>query len=209
MTISLEQLALLFVSLFTLYSPLSNVGAYASLTAHLTRADQKHLALRVFLNALAVMLVFVWAGEVLFDVLGVTSDTLRVAGGIALMAAGLPMMLGTRRAEDPGDVSETADWRDIAVVPMTFPLSIGGTTAAYLVTASGLATGVADLLAISGVVLAFAVVILATHWVSPPLAARLSPQGRGLLGRVGGVILVAISVDLVTGGLRGLLPGLA
>lgn len=209
MTISPEQLGLLFVSLFTLYSPLSNVGAYASLTAHLSRADQKRLARRVFLVALAVMLVFVWAGDVLFDVLGVTSDTLRVAGGIALMAAGLPMMLGTRPAEDPGDVSEATDWRDLAVIPMTFPLSVGGTTAAYLVTASGLAGGVADLLAISGVVLAFAGVILATHWLSPPLAARLSPQGRALLARVGGVILVAISVDLVTGGLRGLLPGLA
>ncbi len=209
MTLTPEQLGLLFVSLFTLYSPLSNVGAYAGLTQHLTRADQKRIARRVFVNVVGVMLVFVWAGELLFEVLGVTSDTLRVAGGIALMAAGLPMMLGARKAEDPGEVTDAADWRAIVVVPMTFPLSVGGTTAAYLVTASGLSSNIVDLLAISGVVVAFALVIFATHWFSPPLAQRLSPQGRDVLSRVGGIILVAISVDLVAGGLRGLLPGLA
>lgn len=209
MSISPEQLGLLFVSLFTLYSPLSNVGAYAGLTSHLAREDQKRIAWRVFGNVLAIMLVLVWGGQVLFDVLGVTSDTLRVAGGIALMAAGLPMMLGARQAEDPGDVSAKRGWRDLVVVPMTFPLSVGGTTAAYLVTASGLASSLVDLLAISGVVVAFALVILATHWLSPPLAARLSPQGREVLNRVGGIVLVAISVDLVAGGLRELLPGLA
>jgi multiple antibiotic resistance protein len=86
--ISSETLGLLFVSLFTLYSPLSDVGAYASLTEHLSRRDQKRIAWRVLRNVVVIMLVFVWAGDLLFEVLGVSSDTLRVTGGIALMAAG-------------------------------------------------------------------------------------------------------------------------
>ena len=81
--------------------------------------------------------------------------------------------------------------------------------AAYLVTASATAVNLADLLAISGVVVAFALVIFITHWFSPPLANQLGPQGRDVLNRVGGIVLVAISVDLFTTGLRNLLPGLA
>lgn len=209
MTLSAQSLGLLFVSLFTLYSPLSNVGAYASLTAHLDRRDQKRIAWRVLLYVLVVMLVFVWSGEILFEVLGVTSDTVRVAGAIALLSAGLPMMLGTSHDADPGDVADRRTWNELVLVPMTFPMSVGGTTASYLVTASAASENFADLLAISGVVVAFALVIFTTHWLSPPLAKRLSPQGRDILNRVGGIVLVAISVDLFAGGLKNLLPGLA
>lgn len=209
MEINLETLGLLFVSLLTLYSPLSNVGAYAGLTAHLSRADQKRVAWTVLRNVVLAMLVFVWAGDLLFEVLGVNADTLRIAGAIALFSAGLPMMMGTDQPPTASEKPSEGSWRDIVVVPMTFPMSIGGTTAAYLVTASGLASNVVDLVAISGVVLAFAAVIFATHWFSPPLAARLRPQGRVVLNRVGGIVLVAIAVDLFAGGLSSLLPGLA
>ncbi|MCB0168692.1 MAG: MarC family protein [Anaerolineae bacterium] len=206
MTITLQELFLLFVSLFTLYSPLSNVGAYASLVGHFPRVDQKKLAFRIFINVLIVMLLFVWVGEFLFDILGVNSFSLSIAGGIALMVAGLPMMLGKREPEEVEESEEPQNWREIVVIPMTFPLSMGGTTAAYIVTASSFARNALDLLAISVVVVLFGVVIWLTHLLSPPLAARLSPQSRRVLSRIGGIILVAIAIQLFAGGLKGLFP---
>jgi len=121
----------------------------------------------------------------------------------------LPMMLGSNPAEKAEDGVKAQSWREISVIPMTFPMSIGGTTAAYIVTASSFASNVVDLLAISVVVALFGVVIWLTHFFSPPLAARLSPQSRAILGRLGGIILVAISVQLLVGGLKGLFPILA
>lgn len=209
MTLSAQALGLLFVSLVTLYSPVSNVGANASLTAHLDRADQRRLAFRVLINVLIAMLVFVWSGEALFEILGVSADTVRVAGAIALMSAGLPMMLGTSPAADVEATSELASWSELAVVPMTFPMSMGGSTVAYLVTASSVSANFQDLLAISGVGVGFALVIFATHWFSAPLANKLSPQGRNVLNRIGGIVLVAIAIDAAAAGIRNLLPGLA
>lgn len=209
MTVTFQQLLLLFVALFTLYSPLSNVGPYASLVGHFPRADQKRIANAVFLNALVVMLALVWVGELLFDVLGVNSNSLSVTGGIALMIAGVPMMLGSGKPDKDVAPRETRGWREMSVVPMTFPMSIGGTTAAYVVSASGFGTNTVDLLAISGVVVIFGVVIWLTHLFSPPLAAKLNPQGRLVLNRVGGIILVTLSVQLLANGLKGLFPSLA
>ena len=206
MSVTLQELFLLFVSLFTLYSPLSNVGAYASLVGHFPRSDQKQLAFRVFTNVLIVMLLFVWVGEFVFDILGVNSFSLSIAGAIALMVAGLPMMLGKDEPEEIDANNESQTWREMAVIPMTFPLSIGGTTAAYIVTASSFARNTLDLLAISVVVVLFGGVIWLTHLLSPPLAAKLSPQARRVLSRLGGIILVAIAVQLLAGGLKGLFP---
>ena len=206
MTMTLQQLLLLFVSLLTLYSPLSNVGPYASLVGHFPRAEQKKLAAVVFVNCLVVMLLFVWVGEGLFTVLGINSNSLSVTGGIALMIAGLPMMLGMSKPKKVEEDREPKTWRQMAVLPMTFPMSIGGTTAAYIVSASGFARNVLDLVAISVVVVLFGVVIWLTHLFSPPLAAKLNPQGRAILTRIGGINLVTISVQLLANGLEGLFP---
>lgn len=208
MTVTIQDLILFFVALFTLFSPLSNIGPFATLVGHLPREDQKKLAFAVFKNVLLVMILFVWIGQLLFDVLGVNSYSLSVAGGIALMSAGLPMMLGKDKPEEVEEEKEPQDWRDMAVIPMTFPMSIGGTTAAYIVTASGFAKNTIDLLAISIVVVLFAVVIWLTHLWSPPLANKLSPQSQKVLSRLGGIVLVAIAVQLFAGGLKGLFPGL-
>lgn len=122
------------------------------------------------------------------------------------MIAGLPMMLGTSKPEEIKEGQELKTWREMTVIPMTFPMSIGGTTAAYVVSASGFAQNTIDLLAISVVVLLFAVVIWLTHLFSPPLAARLNPGSRSVLNRIGGIILVTIAVQLIANGLTGLFP---
>jgi len=204
MTMSLQQLLTLFVALFTLYSPLSNIGPYASLVGHFSRPDQKKLAFAVFINVLAVLLLSAWIGEVLFDVLGVNESSLSVTGGIALMIGGLPIMLGAGKSKEaePGEVSH--NWRDMAVTPMTFPMSIDGTFAAYVVSATALSQNVIDLVAISIVVLLFGIVVWLTHLFSPPLVDRLSPQAGVILSRIGGIVLVAIAVQLLADGVKGL-----
>ena len=212
MTMTLEQLLVLFTALFTLFSPAANVGPFAALVGHLPRADQRKLARGVFLNVVIVLIVFVWAGEFLLNLLGVTPDTLSVAGGIALFIAGLPMMLkGAKEPEGEEEAiaearEQAQGWRSMVVVPMTFPMSIGGTTASYVVSATGYAQNTIDLLAISVVVLLFCVVVWLTHLFSPPIGKALGPGGRDILTRVGGIVLVAIAVQLVASGLRGLFP---
>ncbi len=209
MTITLQQLALFFVALFTLFSPLSNVGPYSSLMSHLTRADQKKLAFAVGMNVAVVTVLFVWAGELLFKILGVNTPSLTIAGGIALIIAGLPMMLGTNRLNEAGSDEPAKSWREMSVLPMTFPMSMGGTTVGYVVTAAGYAKNLGDLVAISVVCILFAFVVLCTIYLSPPVASRLPPQAQLVLGRVSGIVLVAISIQLFASGLKGLFPVLA
>ena len=125
------------------------------------------------------------------------------------MIAGLPMMLGTSKPEEVEEDEVAQDWRSMAVIPMTFPMSIRGTTAAYIVSASGIAQIGIDLLAISFVIVLFGLVIWLTHLFSPPLAAMLNPQARVILNRIGGIILITISVQLLANGIKGLFPALA
>lgn len=215
MTLALTQLLVLFTALVSLFSPVANIGPFAALVGHLPREDQRRIAWGVFLNSAMVLLLFVWVGELIFNVLGVTPPSRSVTGGIALFIAGMPMMLrGAKQQDVESDAQEREavegrDWRSMVIVPMTFPMSIGGTTAAYVVSATGFAENALDLLAISVVVLLFCIVVGLTHLLAPPIGNAVGPGGRDILTRVGGIILVAIAVQLVAGGLKGLFPILA
>lgn len=212
MTLTIQDLLILLTALVGLFSPFSNIGPYASLIGHFPRSDQRKIARGVFIYALIVLLVFVWAGQIIFEILGVTPEALMVTGGIALMIAGLPMMIGpgnNKADESERSEVEKADWRSMVAVPMTFPMSIGGTDAAYVVTGSSFANNYIDMLAISVVIVIFCGIIWTTLFFSPLLAARLSPLGRDILNRVGGIILVTIAVQLLADGLKGLFPLLA
>jgi len=209
MTMSLQQLLTLFVALFTLYSPLSNIGPYATLVGHFSRPDQKKLALAVFIYVSAVLLLSAWGGEVLFEVLGVNEASLSLTGGIGLMIGAIPIMLGTDKPDETESGKGTQNWRDIAFTPITFPISIDGAFAAYVVAATTFSKNVIDLVAISIVVVLFGAVVGLTLFFSPPLVAKSSPQTGVILSRVGGIVLVAIAVQLIADGVKGLLPLLA
>ncbi len=209
MTLTGEQLLTLFVALFSLFSPFANIGPFAGLVNHFPREEQIKISRGVFINAVVILLVFVWAGELIFEILGVTSHALGLVGAVALFRAGMPMMTDGNKEESRMDLIESRekqDWRSIVAIPMTFPMSIGGTTAAYVVSATGLATNITDLMALSVVVVAFAVVVWMTHYFSPPLASRLSPAGRDILTRVGGIILLSIAFGLMANSLKGFFP---
>ena len=211
MTMTFEQLLVFFTALVSLFSPLANIGPFAGLVGHFPRDEQKKIARGVFINTIVVLLILVWAGEVIFQVLGVTPHALSLVGGIALFRAGMPMMSnGTKEDANVDEVdAKRQDWRSMVAVPMTFPMSIGGTTAAYVVSGTAFARNAADLAAISVVIVLFAVVIWLTHYFSPPLTSRLSPAGRDIVTRVGGIILLAIALGLMANGLKGFFPGLA
>ena len=209
MTMSATQLLPIFLALVTLFSPPAAVGPLAALYSAFDRPDQRRIALATFRNCAVGLLVFVWTGGLLFEVLGVTTDGLRFTSGMAVVAAGFPMMVRGRKsiAGYDGDGAPNS-WREVVVVPMTFPMSIGPATAAYIVSASAPAQNALDLLAISGVVLGAAGVIYLTHLFAPLIFRVLGEAGRDLLTAVGGIVLTTIGVSLIAESVLNFFPGL-
>jgi multiple antibiotic resistance protein len=151
-----------------------------------------------------VLIISAWIGQWLLEVLGVTVSGLTVAGGIALLLTGLPLMLnGTNRQPTKDDIveaSEQEDWRSIVVVPLTFPLSVGGATAAIVIATASRWDTVPNLTAITLVCALMALIVFATHYFSGPIAEKLSPGNMDILARLSGVVLVAIAAQLLVRG---------
>ena len=91
----------------------------------------------VFIAAI-ILSGFAYAGEFIFSKLGISLDSLRIAGGIMLFIIGLNMVFEKRtekRKDRAEEVLETTkDPEDISVFPMGIPMIAGpGTMASLLI----------------------------------------------------------------------------
>ncbi|MCO1659884.1 MarC family protein [Pseudonocardia humida] len=180
-----EQPLLLFLALFALYSPIAALPSYFPVVGRLGLGDQRRLAIGLFVNVVVFAMVALWLGEPLLELLGVSTAALTTTGGIALRYEGVALMRGTaehptvdpaelpkRPVDAPGAASvaqaETGVWRKYVLVPITFPLAVGGTTFAFFVAFRAEADSTLDVVGLSvagllyAAVTAIAVTILAS-----------------------------------------------
>ena len=205
MTIPIGELILLATSLFSIFSPPAAIGPIATVSGEYPRAAQRRMAIQVAVSYAVVLVIAAWVGQWLLEILGVTIAGLTATGGLALLLAGLPLMLEGRKRQPTEEQVEEAgqerDWRSVIIVPLTFPLSVGGATAAIVITSASRYDSVPALLAISAVCLLMAIVVGLTHLLAPLVAQRLSPQNMDILTRVSGIVLTAIAFQLLARGL--------
>jgi multiple antibiotic resistance protein len=207
-----QNAIVLFVGLLTLFNPPSAVGAYISLMREAPPEVQHRVALRVAVGYVVTLILLAWIGRKLLVLLGISLPALRLAGGLILLRAALPMVSARekspRGASHPAATAEEA--RALEVVPLMFPLSLGGASFATVIGASGGRPYDAFLwtLTVSIVCMLMGVVVWATFRAAPVIGRRLRPGGIGILTALGGIILVCIGLQIITLALGDLLPGL-
>lgn len=216
MSSSVDLGILLFVTLFALYSPLAALSSYLPIVGRLPLPDRTRLAVGLFTYVLIFAMASIWVGEPLLEVLGISTAALSVTGGIALLYASIPMMRGltdpallgdgaaTEAAgadeADRGDDTAGESWRRVLFTPVTFPLTVGGTTFGILVAFTAQTEGAADQIAVTIAGVAYAAMTGITLWAAGHLDRRLSDRSRGTLERIAGILLTAIGVTLLASG---------
>jgi multiple antibiotic resistance protein len=202
-----NEAVLMFIALVTLYSPLAALPSYMPIVGRFPARDQHRLALGLFAYAVVFVLAAIWVGEVLLDVLGISTAALTATGGIALMFESVPLMLNMHPAvPDTDDTTEAGDadvsggWRSVLLLPITFPLTVGGATFAVLVGFAATSHGIGDrgMLTIAGV--AYAAITGLTLYTAGHAHRRASPRAREMLDRIAGILLTAIAAMLLASG---------
>lgn len=221
---SLDLGVLLFVTLFALYSPLAALSSYLPIVGRLPRPERTRLAVGLFTYVLIFAMASIWVGEPLLEVLGISTAALSVTGGIALLYASIPMMRGLtdpalagatadampdsasaadgdRPSDaDAGPAPEGESWRRVLFTPVTFPLTVGGTTFGILVSFAAQADAAADHVSVTVAGLAYAALTGITLYAAGHLDRRLTDRSRGTLERIAGILLTAIGVSLLASG---------
>jgi multiple antibiotic resistance protein len=185
-----------FITLVVIIDPVGNAPVFLALTHGESHAKRQQFALQAVLAATAVIFIFALFGRYLLDYLGISIESLTIAGGVLLGIVALDMMKGRL------DSDQTAKRGvNVALVPLGTPLLAGpGAVVAAMLLMSGSETTSQKILAAGGILASLLVVWIALMLASR-LVALLKDTGVDLLTRVMGILLAAIAVEFIHRGI--------
>ena len=137
--------------------------------------------------SLVIMVVFLFVGEVLLNLLGVDINSFAVAGSIIILFLAAEMILGIKLYKDSNPKTASR-------VPIAFPLIAGPGT---LTTLISIKSEYNDINIILAIVLNMILVYIVLK-SSEKIQKILGSQGINILRKVFGIILLAIGIKLFT-----------
>ncbi|HZT13484.1 MAG TPA: MarC family protein [Candidatus Baltobacteraceae bacterium] len=198
----LEGLFFDFVTLLAIVNPIQAAAAFATLTYNAEPAEQRRIAARAAVTALIILVVFAFIGELLLKALGISFGAFRVAGGLLILLVGINMVFAKDTQRD-----EAPTVQDPSTFPLAIPIIAGPgalTTIVALISKrreSPLEVGLIVVIAVLVIALAFLAMRL-----SQPLLRYFGSSGVNAVGRVMGIIVASIAVQLMVNGIRELFP---
>jgi multiple antibiotic resistance protein len=201
----------IFVAILVIVNPLGAVPFYISLTTNMSLPERKRIPNTTALSIAIVLVASALIGEALLKFFGISISSFKVGGGILLMLMAISMMQArqSRSRQTPEEAIEAEEKDSVAVVPLAIPLLAGpGAISTVIIYTTQSSHPLHYLLIMVGGLL-----VAAAVWIALKSAERVAK----LLGRTGiniamrlmGILLAAIAVEFMAGGLVGLLPGLA
>ena len=189
----LEKLFRDFMLIWTTVDPIGTLAIFAGLTASLTRAERKRVARRATIYAAIILVGAVVIGQIILDAMGIHLLSLKLAGGIILFLFSLQMLFGNLENSPEGDPG-----RDIAVFPLAVPSIAGpGTIMAVIVLTDNDVYTIPEQAETAVVLLVVLVITYGLFLASEKILKVIGRQGASILVRVMGIILAALSVELV------------
>jgi multiple antibiotic resistance protein len=190
-----------FTALFVTVNPVKGATVFAVLSEGATRQEQRRLAVRATLIATALLAIFALLGDDLLRVIGITLSGVRVGGGILLLLLSIDIVFG--RSIGPPSEGGGGARADIAVFPLATPIIAGpGAITAAVVQAT---EGDNGLLPTALLLVALAAVMLLTlvaFLLAAVIERGLGPTGMNVIGRILGILLAAVSAEMILAGLR-------
>lgn len=185
------------MAFFAIMNPISNLPAYMALVADDSQKISRKIAFRSLLIAFVIITVFIFSGDFIFKVFGITIVSFRIAGGILVAVIGYHMINGNHSPSYKGMEQQAvnSDPMSIAISPLAMPLFAGPGT---ITTALNLANGGLQNQLIT--VVAFALLCVITY-----LLLRSAKQIAGFLGenlmkiitKMMGLLLFSIGIQMI------------
>ena len=117
-----------FILFFVTIDTIGNIPFFLSLTEDAKIKQRNQIAIRSVVIAFFIMITFAYAGRYLLEVIEVSLDSLKIAGGIILMFLAIDILFEKRKKRREKRVEDALDeksFEDIIVFPIAIPFIAG------------------------------------------------------------------------------------
>jgi len=115
-----------FILFFVTIDTIGNLPFFLSLTEDAKIKDRNIIALKSTIIAFFILITFAYVGRYLLEAIGVTLDSLKIAGGIILMVLAIDILFEKRKKRREKRVEEALEnYDEITVFPIAIPFIAG------------------------------------------------------------------------------------
>ena len=189
-------------ALLALLNPLYGIPIFLSMTRGYSPAERNRTALIAAITVTITGVAATMVGEEVLGVFGIDIPSFRIAGGIIILLIALAMLKADAPAAgDARAVSEGHErQRNIAVVPLAIPLTIGpGAIATAIVFAHQL-DDASEIVTLVPVVLGVCLLVWLGLRFAGPIAALFGDTVISVITRIMAIILAAVAIEMVVTG---------
>ena len=196
----------IFLSLFAIIDPVGTIPIIIAFTVGMTPLERERVGRITSFSVLAILLAALLLGEAILNFFGISIHSFRTAGGILLLLMSVRMLMVDRTTPARNDADDETS--AVAIFPLSTPLLAGpGAISTVILDAhKGTSAGHYGVMAL--VLVLLGLVVWLTFLAAPWVSQRLGKIGSDIVTRFMGLLLAAIAVEFIAGGLRGLFPAL-
>ena len=196
-----------FISLIAIMNPFSSVPIVISLVQDYSVKEIRIIAFKAALYAAIILIFFLFTGDLLFKFMGITLPAFKVGGGILLFLIALNLVYGEfGKEKGKRHEIEAALQRDnIALIPLAMPLLAGPGSITTVLILRASAKNIEEVILLLGAIVVASFVAFIVFASSYFLYNLLGRTGINVLSRITGILLLAVSVQFITEGLKVLL----
>lgn len=185
-----------FVTLFVIFDPPGAAPIFLSLVADRTPKERRKLAVQAASVSLLVISIFAIFGQLILDYLHISIASLQAAGGLLLLLVSLELLTGKESGS-----TEARD-KNVALVPLGTPLLAGpGAIVATMIFVQQV-QNTSQAIGLVAAVLAVHIVIALVLISSTTILKVIKEAGVNLVARIAGLLLAAISVQMLVDAIR-------
>ncbi len=183
------------ILLILITDPLGNIPLFISSLKNVPQARRPKVIIRECVIAAAVLIAFLFFGDVFLSALGLSDEVLKISGGVILFLIAVNMIFpGTG-----GKLVEDEIEGEPFIVPVAIPLIAGPGALTYvmLLMKSDPSQGLEWV----GAILIAMAVSMGAFFASSKLKEWLGPRALSAIERLMGLVLTAIAIEMLLGGL--------
>jgi len=202
----------IFLALLAIVDPIGSIPMFIGMTDRHGTRERYRIALVAAVTMTAVLAGACLFGDALLRLFGVTVASFRVGGGILLLLVAIAMFNAEsgRSRQTPEEAAEAEErGGSLGVVPLAIPLLSGPGAISAMIIYSQQGKGPVHLAILAGGAALLGVVVWISLRLAIPIGSRLGRTGINIVRRLMSLILAAIAVEFIAGGIAVLLPGLA
>lgn len=201
----------MLIGLIAIVNPIGTVPIFISLTTGLNNAERNVIARTTTYAVFLILMSALLLGEFILEFFGITISSFRVAGGILILLMAISMMHaktnnGIKRTDE--EALESEQMKSIAVVPLAIPLLAGPGAISTVILYAHRETGLLHYFLIGGVILIVCALLFFAFRSVKYISRYLSQTAVNVFARIMGLVLAAIAIEIIAGGLKGLFPDL-